>query len=327
MGILRFTCLPLLLLLLTGCYEDFTPDIDTKPVLCLNSLITEGEPIKVSVTRTWLYTDTESATTRHVDDAEVTVYVNGAIVGDDYLPQQGDNIRIVAESRSYGRAEGEVTVPEAVPAESVEWDADVTHIWKHDTPGILNYILNFNLHAKLTIKDPAGTDNYYLFSRESFPEDRGSYPVENIRFYPGVFRDDLEPIFSEHIGVFESITGDGSYGFTFFTDRQFQGSRYTLNLQFENLEYDVRNEEYSEDLFDCGLILNLSSVSSSYYNWCSYQWQVENGTLSDLTDVGLSDPFWGYSNVSTGAGVIAARSSSSHVINLKDFLQRELARE
>lgn len=46
--------------------------------------------------------------------------------------------------------------------------------------------------------------------------------------------------------------------------------------------------------------------------------------LRIVGDVGFCDPAWGYSNVSTGAGVVAARSKSSATIILTDFLQKEL---
>lgn len=50
MAILRYIIPILSVFLLTGCYEDFNPEIDTKPVLCLNSLITAGKPIEVDIT-------------------------------------------------------------------------------------------------------------------------------------------------------------------------------------------------------------------------------------------------------------------------------------
>lgn len=86
MGILKKT-LPLALIIpLAGCYEDFDPHIDSTPVLCLNSLITSGQPVDVSVSRTWLYTDTASERNHAVDDAIVTLYANGMPAGDGFIP-------------------------------------------------------------------------------------------------------------------------------------------------------------------------------------------------------------------------------------------------
>lgn len=48
------------------------------------------------------------------------------------------------------------------------------------------------------------------------------------------------------------------------------------------------------------------------------------GILGDLSDIGLAESKWGYSNVSTGAGVVAAQSSSKFTIDLKEFLKTTL---
>lgn len=331
MAILKKFIMLLLPLLLAGCYEDFTPDIDTKPVLCLNSIITAGEPIEVEVSRTWLYTDEAGERDHSVTDATVSIYVNGALVGADYLAQEGDAIRIVAESKAYGRAEAEVVVPVSVPIASLTWDAVVTDSWEidydHDlwTRANISRTYRFDLKAKMKIDDPAAAVNYYQFTYAAFPEEEEPEPGTSVwrpmDFYPGTFKYEAEPIFSEHIGQYEAITGaNDAYGFTFFTDRQFSGKSYTLNLQFNDMRYSIRDSEYSPELVDCGLELTLYTVSPSYYNWCVYRWNVDSGFISDFGDVGLGDPVWGYSNVSTGAGVVAAQSASTYTINLSDFL-------
>lgn len=320
---------PLLLaLILTGCSEDFTPDVDVTPVLCLNSLITAGEPVEVSVTHTWLYTDGSGDEDHKVDDAVVHIYVNGSPAPQGFIPREGDRIRIVAESVTYGVAEAEVTVPEAPDIDTFSWHAEVTDLWSEDVPGwemLAN--VTFGLSAGLTVADRPGSEDYYRFSYLGFnphvdnddPYDYStSFP--SVEFRLGSFLEELEPIFSEHVGAMESLGGGSSYGFTFFTDRQFSGKSYTLHLQFKDLEYFVRNQEFDPALLDCGLTLTVSSVSRSYYNWADYCWQMDNGIMGDLGDVGLGDPIWGYSNVSTGAGVVAAESSSTVTVKLSDFL-------
>lgn len=111
MAILKYILLLFAATLLTGCYENFNPEVDTRPVLCLNSIITAGEPIEVKVSRTWLYNDTNAQRDHSVHDATVTILANGKIVGPDYLPAEGDRIGIVAESPTYGCASAEVIVP------------------------------------------------------------------------------------------------------------------------------------------------------------------------------------------------------------------------
>lgn len=325
--------LPLSLpLFLTGCYEDFTPHIDIKPVLCLNSLITTGQTIEVSVSHTWLYTDENASESHEVKDASVSIYANGEPVSPDYLPHEGDRIRIYAESPAYGSAEGEVTVPFAVPIESVEWDPVITNLVIADpAESPMSANISFNLTTKLTFKDPAKSQNYYDFSYIGFFPSPEAYQEGNLTYLPyidftlGTMNYNAEPIFGEHIGAFESVTGSDAYGFTCFTDRQFSGKPYTLHIVLEDMNYYVANDfKYDEALLDCGLSFRLSTVSESYYNWAIYHWQGDN-MIGDLSDTGLGDPIWGYSNVSTGAGVIAAVAHSDVTISLKPFLAKTIS--
>ena len=141
-------------------------------------------------------------------------------------------------------------------------------------------------------------------------------------FFVGQFEYDAEPIFKEHIGVFETIMGnDEATSFVFFTDRQFAGKTYTLHLNYTDNVFRVKSQKYDESLLECDMTLFLTTVSPSYYNWAVYKWNADEGILGDLSDIGLAEPKWGYSNVSTGAGVVAAQSSAKHTVDLKDFLK------
>lgn len=328
MGILKKTYPLLFAFILTGCYEDFIPEIDTKPVLCLNSLITAGHPIEVNVTHTWLFSDKNASENHKVDDATVYIYANGIVQESDYLPQEGDRIKIVAESATYGYAEAEVSVPVSVPISSLNWEAEVTRRWVSIHPELNSFIFSINLKAKMGIKDDADHDNYYYFGYYGFPFDYVSpydeTGYQSVSLYPGRLNYEAEPIFSEHMDALDEIISDVAYGFTFFTDSQFAGKTYTLNLKFEDIHYSASFKDFSEELVDCGLNLTLYSVSESFYNWSIYKWNDMDGKIGDLTDVGFCDPIWGYSNVSTGAGVVAAQSYASYQINLKDFLKEEI---
>ena len=117
---------------------------------------------------------------------------------------------------------------------------------------------------------------------------------------------------------------DEDTDFAFFSDRQFSGGTYTLHLNFSNNSFHVKSQEYDESLLECGVNLYLTTVSKSYYNWAVYKWNVDEGITGDLSDIGLAESKWGYSNVSTGAGVVAAQSSSKFTVDLKDFLEQTL---
>ncbi len=321
MAILRYIIPILSVFLLTGCYEDFNPDIDTKPVLCLNSLITVGEPIEVKVTHTWMFNDEKSERNHDVRDAVVTILVNERIVGSDYLPKEGDKIRIVAESLTYGAASSEVMVPYATPIRDVKVSPIVTNIWENNEHYEMLADVTFNLNIEMDVNDPAGTDNYYHFGYNWFGRHTDGSPTLSI----GQLEYNSEPIFKEHIGVFETVMGnDEDTDFVFFSDRQFSGRTYTLHLNFSNNVFRVQSWEYDESLLECSVNLYLTTVSKSYYNWAVYKWNVDEGIMGDLSDIGLAESKWGYSNVSTGAGVVAAQSSSKYTIDLKEFLKTTL---
>lgn len=327
MAILRKTIIPIVLsTLLTGCYEDFNPVMDTAPVLAINSLITAGEPIEVEVTHTWVYNEGWADKVDYsVSDAAVTLYANDERVTDDYIPQEGDQIRIVADSKKYGYAEATVIVPHAVRDADVKYTATVVSDWHSNAFWEMNSDVRFDVNIKLTLNDSRETVDYYKFSFSSFVNvDFGNDDLwinAPVDFYAGTFDEKSEPVFSEHIGVFESIMGSETSGFTFFTDRQFSGREYTLHLKYTNANFNVRNPVYDENLLNCGYVLELQSISPSYYNRLNYEWQIKSGVTGDICDFGFGDPIWGYSNVTTGAGVVAARSISTLRVNLKDFLE------
>ena len=324
MAILRYIIPILSVFLLTGCYEDFSPEIDTKPVLCLNSLITAGEPIEDDVTHTWMFNDEKSERDHDVTDAVVTILVNERIVGSDYLPKEGDKIRIVAESPTYGIATAEVVVPYATPVGKVKVIPVVTNIWEGDKDFYHYEMLadiTFNLNIEMDVNDPEGPDDYYHFGYGWFGSDTDGSPTLSI----GQLEYNSEPIFKEHIGVFETVMGnDEDTQFVFFSDRQFSGKTYTLHLNFSDNYFHVKSQEYDESRLECGVNLYLTTVSKSYYNWAVYKWNVDEGITGDLSDIGLAESKWGYSNVSTGAGVVAAQSSSKFTIDLKEFLKTTL---
>ena len=306
MAILKYLIPIIAATLLTGCYEEFTPGVDTTPVLCINSLITAGRPIDVDVSHTWLFSDQKSGASHKVTDAKVTIIVNGRVVGGDYIPEEGDNIRIVAESATYGSATAEVTVPRATPIGDVTVSPVDIYVWEDG--------ISFNLNIEMDVNDPADVQNYYKFGYGISSEDA---PL-NI----GNFEYDLEPIFKEHIGAFETVIDSGDESeFTFFSDCQFSGRKYTLHLNFTNNYFSMESDDFDESMFECGVDLYLTTVSSSYYYWAVNKWHLEETLISDMSDLGFADPKWGYSNVSTGAGVVAAQSSAVYKVNLKDFLQ------
>lgn len=190
--------------------------------------------------------------------------------------------------------------------------------------------IKFNLDITLEVVDDPGRTDWYELDFSTFcsgyvePDDDWN-PWEDVLMrsvlYLGSLDYDAVPLFSEHIGGFETVMGSGAYGFSFFTDRQISGKPYKMHLVFTNGTYEVTSDEYDESMFECGYEVSLMSVSQSWYNWNNYLWQSGNGAIGDYSDLGLCDPIWGYSNVSTGAGVVAARTVTTFTIPLTDFIR------
>jgi len=67
------------------------------------------------------------------------------------------------------------------------------------------------------------------------------------------------------------------------------------------------------------ITFTLASVARSFYDRALYIWQRDAGILGDLGDLGFAEPMWGYSNVSTGAGTVAARALTTCTVSLRDF--------
>lgn len=316
MAILRKIIISLLPILITGCYRDFDPRIDTKPVLCLNSLITAGQPIDVKVTHTWVYTDEAGREDHSVKDADVSIYVNDELKEDGYIPKEGDHIRIYACSPTYGAAEAEVRVPHATKVAGLGHSLlmrDKSISFSEENG--LDAHLSFDISVTMDIPNDTKTDKYYMLSYNPFKPDDSSL----VEFFDGnfVYKD---PVLSEHIAEIDDMLGYAPYGDIFFTDRQFSGDIYGLRFAFEYCGFYLSGWNFDTEMLECGFHLTLHSISESYYNWLNYSWQSDSGMLGEFGEYGLSEQMWGYSNVSTGAGVVAAQAFDTVTLNLSDYL-------
>lgn len=329
MAILKRTIPLILPFFLTGCYENFEPKIDTKPVLCLNSLITAGSPIEVRVSRTWLYTDVNGDKDHSVDDAVLRIYANGELVNSGYIPEEGDHLRISASSVKYGDAEAEVTVPVATRISGVEFNNKVESLRVTENPDWgINANVQFGINISMRLDDPKEVDNFYILSYDTFsfsddgdnnePLFRKSRNSFKASFSSGNF-ESVDPVFYEQTNTFEEIMNYSSYNM-FFSDRLFHRETNTLDFGFTPCFFEISGWDRDPAELECGWDLTLYSISESYYNWRAYCWQTDGLVFGDFGDLGLAEPIWGYSNVSTGAGVVAARSSVTVKVNIKDFL-------
>ena len=164
----------------------------------------------------------------------------------------------------------------------------------------------------------------YLKNGTHTPDDKkGDYDDNNDGLYSygtTMWLDyDAEPLFTEHVSSLESAVSETS-GYTFFSDRMIAGKTYPLHIRLVNVCYPVS----ADNNFDSNksyVKFVLSSISESYYKHVISVWESNDGINGILGGVGLADPVWECSNVSTGAGVISASAPSKIQIPISEFFK------
>lgn len=361
--------LPLILsLVLTSCFSDFEPDIESKPVLCMISNISDGDSIKVSLTHTWRWSEgsnlkswtgwggeiEEYESEFLVKNAQVRLYVNDeyietlklgkGIVGvgtnkyggvyypsedypwtttgyvyyiAEYIPKCGDKIRLEAESDEYGSAWAEVTVPQTVEIDSV----DYTISNFEDRNSTLSEFYIFDMNLSMWFSDPGNETNYYMFDTSSSGYFKGE-DDQGIEYKESVtFRDETDdPLFTEHVSAIDHVLAETS-GYSFFSDRQISGKSYPLHVRLEAVSYQIDNRLATPDMENSYISLILYSISPSYYRHVISVWAANDGIVGSLGDVGLAEPVFAASNVSTGAGVVSAFTKYEYKLYMRQLIE------
>ena len=350
MAILKHLYILILLLFLniglTSCYQTFDPDLKADPVLCMNSEITSGEPVILYLTRTWNWTEGSYPNIDvSVRDAEVRLIVNGEyketlLPGEidngydpasnypqlrhcyrsSYHPEPGDIVRLEASSPQYGIAWAEVTVPEPVAIDKV--DIRNLDVYCLDDPAGFPavkeqcvYLISFDTLIHFT--DPGDAINLYDVKAGVSPY--VNYDDEATAF-AYVFPDfNNEPLFTEHVSVLESALADTS-GYTIFSDRQINGKTYPLKIGMRDCEFYYKNPSDLEGPKEYGVVITLRHINEAYYKHVISVWEANDALVGSLGGVGLANPVYPYSNVSTGAGVVATYGVSKVTIPFVDVI-------
>lgn len=335
---------------LASCMTDFEPDIESTPVVCINADAVAGDTLIVDVTRTWRWSegDPYEGLDINLKNADVEVWVNGELrcrpaystwapknpgwfipqgeltegYKTDYVPSVGDHICIKVHDAEYGDAEGEVSVPIPTKIDGVDFSTVLTdepdggvvvRPWGDQGDGsgnIKHFFGNVALDIRLT--DPDDIKNYYKL--EMSLQDRQS--ESNLIAYTN-FDFSHEPLFTEHVSSLESVFSDTS-GYSFFSDRQISGVQYGLRMELIGTQYYYLEDEGAASN-QAYVKVKLRTISESYYKHVISMWECNDGVPGALGGVGLGDPVWTESNVSTGAGVISASSWSEYSIPIADF--------
>ncbi|MDE5586559.1 MAG: DUF4249 domain-containing protein [Muribaculaceae bacterium] len=332
----------------TSCYTEFDPNIDSTPVLCMNSTITPGEPVTLFLTRTWPWTEgDELKIDVNVRDADVRLTVNGEYketlkhtliqnpdypygsyqeqlecYQSEYRPESGDIIRLEATATQFGEATAEVTVPYPVPIDRIEAQV-LSYRPSGDLTGfpavenVCQFAMRLNLLAYFT--DPAAsTDFYDLATDFSTISDYEHEAVAHVYMYP-IVDFSGEPLLKEHVSVLESTIAD-TMGYTVFSDRQINGRTYPLRISYDQLSFTYQNPLDLPKPKEAGIEVILRHVDPTYYKHVISVWEGNDGIVGILGGVGLANAVYPYSNVSTGAGVVAAYAATSLTIPFIDII-------
>lgn len=334
----------LLAMVLSSCYEDFEPDIQSTPVLCMNSLISPGDTIRVKLSRTWRWSEGRvgdsscpSGIDVNVYGAELVLFVNGVYKeklreinedcagGDinaqlfpyygsyyvkgrkeyvaEYIPRVGDVLRLEAFSDEYGYASAEVTVPSPVAIDKIEYEISNFMHFDYDESDSFS----FDMNLMIWFTDNYDSTDYYKFGVTSSGMEKGD--AGDIEYFETLsFRDvSREPLFSEHVSVLESVLFS-TMAYNIFSDRQISGKSYPLHIRLEDVSYKIKNGALIPGKEESRFIFNLSVISPEYYRHVIATWTAEEGSLGQLGSVGLAQPVFAFSNVSSGAGVVAAQA-------------------
>lgn len=364
MDFLNKLILPFLLsMVLSSCYEDFEPDIESSPVLCMNSIISPGDTIRVKLSRTWRWSEGrvgDSAYSSGIDvnvyGAEVVLFVNGVYketlreINEDcagadipaelfpyygsyyvkgrkeyvaeYIPSVGDVVRLEAFSDEYGSASAEVTVPSPVAIDKIEYEiSDFRHF---DYDEIDSFYFEMDLMIWFT--DNYDSTDYYKFGVTSSGVENGD--AGDIEYSETLsFRDvSREPLFSEHVSVLESVLFP-TMSYNIFSDRQISGKHYPLHIRLEDVSYKIEKGTLIPGKGESRFIFNLSVISPEYYRHVIATWIAENGSLGQLGSVGLAQPVFAFSNVSSGAGVVAAQAPFIAELPVMPIVEEALQRK
>ena len=287
---------------LTACLTEVDlSDLRESPRLVVNGVAVAGEPLRVSVTRTWFYTDDHPNVV--IPDATVCLYVNGHyeetipfVPGDTlfnavgnyqaaFVPQVADRLRLEVSAPGYEAVHAETEVPQ--PSTLVDAKAVQEVITADSTMKRISYAICF--------QDAAEEENYYLFRLEE------GYLSEDSIYRWHVLHLDYaeEPLFGQNSSALDQILFPqylSGYDGRVFSDEAINGLPYTIHLQ--------NTYSYSGTPRTKRLRVRLYAISADYYKYLkTLQDQSDNSFANHLIDAGLAEPIRVYSNIDGGLGI------------------------
>lgn len=284
----------------TFCTKVIEIDIPSHdPALVVNSLFTDGQRIRVHLSKTASAFDYSTPTVENglvrlfCNDEEIdTLIFNNGYYYSDVVALQKEKYSLLVSTPGLGEVSSEDSIPEKTLIESyVHRDS----VMMNDN----NYPV---MQLEVGFTDKSGRDFYEL----SIVAD---YYVAGFNYRHNVgFKYSTDPVLVS-TGLLdyyaESIV---------FTDELFDGEQTSIKanywIQTGEMPLIGGGPEYGYLLF-----VSLRSISESYYNYIRkqiiYQYNLESNIFT-----GLPDPVHMYSNIIGGYGIFAGYSSDNKTINV-----------
>lgn len=326
----------LCVLIFSSCYEEYEIEITSEPVLGLWVDSRVNDQICVCVARS-TYTSENYLSDRDTlidESTTVDLFVNGSkyevlkrekiatglpvFIG-SYVIKEGDLLRIEAKHPKYGMAFSEVRVPYKVPIESSEISIDsLAVISRYNKYAIQDkdkyfYDCSGSLRVSIMYTDPKEYQNYYkiyfgLNSDIGRPQNYNVRDTKILCFDP-IFKESV-PDFKGELGEFEGIM------YPPYSDRSISGKTHKLTFIVKLNHYTLSRDYHT----DSKLRFYLCSVNEESFKSALSEWNDSKTVTGELGRLGLGDPRWRYSNVSTNSGQVSVWSYCEENLGLDSFL-------
>lgn len=310
-------------LMLDSCIKeiDFNGD-KYPPRLVINSLITPGQPVVAELGKTYFFLDQEEEIDTSVPDGlQVNLYVNDQLIGtmehafdtveqygyqsvlrqyftSDYLPVEGDILKIVATAPGFEDAEATtspmptqphcnivgITLLDHFEISQNEEDETTPWFW------LKKYAV---MTLEITDTEPSKTNYYYLpgtFDFEGYDE---NFPNLSISIRPTL----SDPVFENHSGITDETLFDfyPYKGYT-FTDALFEGGSYRIQIPIDLIVNGFNLGEISQ--LQPKILLPIQQLTKEYYHFlCTTNY------IMDQMEI-LVEPQQTHSNVLGGYGIV-----------------------
>lgn len=310
-----FYSILLLSLCLSACVKDFDlGNLHTEPRLVMNADFVPGVPVEVELSRTWFLGS--QCPDQNMEGAEVNMWVNDrfqetlslrvitdslsarSVYRSDYLPQEGDRIRIEAEKAGFPSVSAADGFPSLCRVDSFTF---VRNILEEDT---LAYLSNVYGECTLSFTDDPGREDYYavsVWARDT---------IDGVEYHRPSSCYSADSLFTVEGSLLDDILDEWSWStvrpdFYFFSDRKIDSRPYQLAVTVYNgMNFPVKPDG---SLARGSYFVRLYCLSEAYYRFLySLSGLGTSSVLQNFAENGLAEPYFIYSNVAGGLGFVGA---------------------